>query len=136
MNGKTAVQFPGQGAYYRGALRELKTKYPEITETFREIDQVARAHFQTSITEHIHADHALEPEALLKTAPHVLQLALYGVAISVQRVLRGLGFEPDVFVGHSSGEITAMVAAGTFSGSEGAAIMRQRKGILRTSGPG
>jgi malonyl CoA-acyl carrier protein transacylase len=77
---------------------------------------------------------APEIEQLLAESPDVLQLAIYGISVATYRVLAARGLKPDILMGHSFGEIAAMVCAGAFTVSEGAEIVCERCAALAGSG--
>ncbi|MBM1222498.1 acyltransferase domain-containing protein [Ponticoccus sp. SC2-23] len=117
--GKLAFVFPGEGAQYQGMLGEILTHFP-----------VARGWFD--FWDGLFPDRAIPPSVSVfpptTTLEDDLSRALAGrlfglelgseaMFISAQAlmaVLRQLGIAPDVVVGHSSGEHSALAAAGVF----------------------
>ncbi len=75
-------------------------------------------------------------EELMEGSPDVLQLAIYATSIGLHRILEVYGFRPMVVVGHSLGEISAMVCAGAFTVGDGAAIVCHRVQALKALGEG
>ena len=73
-------------------------------------------------------------EELMKGAPDVLQLAIYATSMGLHRILDTYGFQPTVAIGHSLGEISAMVCAGAFTLRDGAAIVCHRVQALKALG--
>jgi acyl transferase domain-containing protein len=127
---KLAVLFPGQGAFYPGALKEASREYPAIRDVFAEIDSVAKARLSESVTGKLWDPKSPDIDAWLKDAPGLLQLAIYAVSVSMYRVLALQALNPDVLMGHSFGEIAALVCAGSFSISQGAEIVIERTAAL------
>ncbi|MGI5218908.1 SDR family NAD(P)-dependent oxidoreductase [Nocardia sp. CA-290969] len=60
----------------------------------------------------------------------VVQPVLFAVTVSLARLWRSFGVEPDAVVGHSIGEIAAAVVAGGLSLSDGARVMASRARIV------
>lgn len=130
---KTAALFPGQGAYFSGALAEVKD-VPEIRELLREIDEVAGRFATGPVSELLFAAEGPALDDLLRSDPDRLQLAIYAGSVATHRFLLSRGVRPDVLVGHSFGEIAALVCAGAFAPAAGAEIVCHRNTALRAMG--
>ena len=133
---KAAVLFPGQGAFSGAALKDVAAEYPQIAQTLAEIDAVAKPQLGVSLTDTLLGEKAPNIEELMKGSPDVLQLAIYATSIGLHRILEAYGFRPTVVVGHSLGEISAMVCAGAFTVRDGAAIVCHRVQALKALGEG
>ncbi|MEV6972027.1 acyltransferase domain-containing protein [Kitasatospora sp. NPDC093806] len=131
-----AVLFPGQGAYYGRALADLRDGFPEVGPVLAEIGDAARPLLGDRAVDQLFADGTPDTEQLLREAPDALQLAIYAVSTATFTVLRARGLRPDVLIGHSLGEIAALVAAGAFTPAEGAEIVCHRSIALREAGLG
>ncbi|MEV4526469.1 acyltransferase domain-containing protein [Streptosporangium sp. NPDC049304] len=70
-------------------------------------------------------------EQLLNEAPDVLQLAVFAASTAAHRALTEEGARFSVLVGHSLGEIAALVAGGALNIAEGAEILCHRIIVLR-----
>jgi acyl transferase domain-containing protein len=119
-----AVLFPGQGAFFPGALREARAERPRVAETFETIDGVARDQFGGAVSQVV-----FEPEdagGSWEREPWILQLAIYGIDVAVYRALEAEGLRPRALAGHSFGELAALTCAGAFSLEDGAAIVCHR----------
>src|ERR1051326_2643574 len=127
---KLAVMFPGQGAFYPGALKQAGREYPSVRDVFAEVDSVAEARLSQSVTGKLWDSKCPDINAWLKDSPDLLQLAIYGISVAVYRVLALKDLSPDVLMGHSFGEIAALVCAGSFSVSQGAEIVLERTAAL------
>jgi acyl transferase domain-containing protein len=130
----TVALFPGQGAYYRGALNQAYHVYPAVAQTLAEVDVVAHERLNASLSQLLLQADPPAIDELLATDPELLQLAIYGVSVAAYRVLQAHGFKPDVLVGHSFGEIAALVASGAFSVRDGAEIICHRVAALKRFG--
>jgi acyl transferase domain-containing protein len=123
--------FPGQGAYFPGALHAAAQQYPAVDNTLQEIDLVCRAHFKGSVRDLLVDPAGPSLEALQRRDPNMLQMAIYAASVCAYRVLEARGCEPSMLVGHSFGEIAALVCAGAFSVPQGAEIIAARSLALK-----
>ncbi|MEU3649866.1 acyltransferase domain-containing protein [Lentzea sp. NPDC034063] len=126
--------FPGQGGYRQGALaKERKAGEPVVREVFGAIDEISLQRRGTAVSPIIFA---AEPPTLatLGAEDHdTLQLAILGVSVAHHRLLAG--DQPDLLLGHSLGEISALVCGGAWSIEDGASIVCDRNDVLRTHAP-
>ena len=74
------------------------------------------------------------PEGQLTLTEHA-QPAILAVSVAAARVLQARGLEPAFVAGHSLGEYSAHVAAGTFSLADGVATVRRRGRYMQESVP-
>jgi [acyl-carrier-protein] S-malonyltransferase len=74
------------------------------------------------------------PEDQLTLTEHA-QPAILAVSVAAYRVLAARGIEPGFVAGHSLGEYSAHVAAGTFSLADGVALVRRRGRYMQESVP-
>jgi len=99
-----AFLFPGQGSQSVGMGKELASTYPVARQTFDQAD--AALGFKLS-------ELCFEgPEEKLKLT-EITQPAILTVSVAACRVLREKGIHPSFAAGHSLGEYSAHVAAGT-----------------------
>lgn len=134
---KLAILFPGQGAYYKGVLAASYPHYPQIARIFAEIDEVSRPEFEQTISDVLFGTSLHQQgDDVLQRFPALFQLALYGVDVAIYTILESHGLQPDLFVGHSFGEIAALVCAGAFTVQEGAFIVAQRVKALQRGDTG
>jgi [acyl-carrier-protein] S-malonyltransferase len=122
-----AFVFPGQGSQSSGMLGELASVYPLVRHTFEEASDGAAVD--------LWALTAGEREAELNTTEFT-QPALLAAGISVWRVWQAQGGAlPRRLAGHSLGEYTALVAAGTLSLADGARLVRERGRLMQAAVP-
>jgi len=69
------------------------------------------------------------------TLTEIAQPAILAVSVAASRVLAARGVTPDFVAGHSLGEYSAHVAAGTFSLADGVAIVRRRGRYMQEAVP-
>ncbi|GAK72398.1 malonyl CoA-acyl carrier protein transacylase [Agrobacterium rubi TR3 = NBRC 13261] len=125
-----AFTFPGQGSQAVGMGKELAENFAEARAVFEEVDEALAQKLS-----HIMWDGPEETLTLTANA----QPALMAVSVAVMRVLeaRGLKLADKVsyVAGHSLGEYSALCAAGTFSLSDTARLLRIRGNAMQAAVP-
>jgi [acyl-carrier-protein] S-malonyltransferase len=121
-----AFLFPGQGSQSVGMGKDLAALYPVARETFDQAD--AALGFMLS-------EVCFEgPEEKLKLT-EITQPAILTVSVAALRVLREKGINPAYAAGHSLGEYSAHVAAGTLSFEDALRTVRQRGSYMQEAVP-
>ncbi len=131
MSSRTVFLFPGLGAYSTGVLRRARLDHRQVDETFREIDEVAAQRGLPPVSTMLFHDRPPTIQEMLAEPAELLQLAIFGTSVATHRILIDRGPEPDLLVGHSFGEMAALVAAGAFSLTDGARLVCARCDALR-----
>ena len=125
-----AFTFPGQGSQAAGMGKALAEQFPEARAVFDEVDAALGAKLSHIMFE--------GPEETLTLTANA-QPALMAVSMAIIRVMeaRGLVLKDKVsFVaGHSLGEYSALAAAGTFSISDTARLLRIRGNAMQAAVP-
>src|SRR5205807_6256709 len=121
-----AFIFPGQGSQSVGMGRELAAKYPIAQRTFDEAD----AALGYKLSELCFNG----PEEKLKLT-EITQPAILTVSVAALRVLREKGIAPNYVAGHSLGEYSAHVAAGTLDFSDAVRTVRNRGKYMQEAVP-
>jgi [acyl-carrier-protein] S-malonyltransferase len=121
-----AFLFPGQGSQYAGMGKLLAEAFPEARRAFEEADQVLDFPLSRLCFE--------GPEGELKKTENT-QPALLAVAIAAYRVLAGRNYQPKLVAGHSLGEYSALVAAGSLAFADALRLVRKRGRYMQEAVP-
>jgi [acyl-carrier-protein] S-malonyltransferase len=129
-----AFIFPGQGSQTVGMGKALADAYREARDTFAEadaaFDRAAAAANDRTLSEIIWNG----PDDQLKL-PEILQPAILTVSVAAYRVLAAQGLYPAFVAGHSLGEYSANVAAGTFPFRDAVRIVQRRGRYMQEAVP-
>lgn len=123
---KIAFLFPGQGSQFAGMGRSLAASSPLARQTFEEADDVLGFSLSTLCFE--------GPDEALKLTENT-QPALVAVSTAAWRILAGRGLKPDYVAGHSLGEYSALVAAGSLAFADALRLVRQRGQYMQAAVP-
>lgn len=122
-----AVVFPGQGSQSVGMLADSAAAYPEIPDTFEQATRV--------LGKDLWALAQTGPaEALADT--RVTQPLMFVADVAMWRVLRAAGLaQPVAVAGHSLGQLSALVAAGSLQFHAGLELVQKRADLMATAVP-
>ncbi|MEU7576068.1 type I polyketide synthase [Streptomyces sp. NPDC041068] len=119
---KTVFVFPGHGSQWAGMAVELLDSSPVFAAGMGECERALSAYVDWSLEGVLRgADGAPSLERV-----DVVQPALFAVTVSLARVWRAYGIEPDAVVGHSQGEIAAAYVAGALTLDDAAKVTALR----------
>lgn len=121
-----AFLFPGQGSQKVGMGQALAEAYPVCREVFDEADAALGEPLSRIIFD--------GPEDRL-TLTENAQPAILAVSIAAYRLLASKGLRPAFVAGHSLGEYSANVAAGTFAFADAVRIVRRRGRYMQEAVP-
>ncbi|MGO9641387.1 MAG: ACP S-malonyltransferase [Candidatus Acidiferrales bacterium] len=124
--GKLAFMFPGQASQYPGMGKEIAGKFSPAAAAFAEADSA----LGFSISEICFEGSG---EALKKTAN--TQPGILAVSVATYRVLEEKGIRPDYVAGHSLGEYSALVAAGSLKFADAVRLVRRRGEYMQDAVP-
>jgi [acyl-carrier-protein] S-malonyltransferase len=114
---KIAFMFPGQGSMEAGMGREIAEAVPEAMAVFDEASAASGMDLKLLCFDS-------PVEDLVDT--EVQQPALVATCLSFDAALRTRGIRPDVVVGHSVGEYSALGASGAMSIRDAVSLVRER----------
>jgi [acyl-carrier-protein] S-malonyltransferase len=124
--GKVAFVFPGQASQYSGMGKELAEKYPVARAVFDEADQALGFSLSKLCFEGTEDD--------LKLTANT-QPAILTVSVAAGRVLAEKGIAPDFVAGHSLGEYSALVAAGSVKFADAVKLVHKRGTYMQEAVP-
>ena len=125
-----AFTFPGQGSQAVGMGKDLADAFPEARRVFDEVDAALGEKLSKVMWE--------GPEETLTLTANA-QPALMAVSLAALRALEARGFslkdKVSYVAGHSLGEYSALAAAGTFSITDTARLLRIRGNAMQAAVP-
>ena len=121
-----AFLFPGQGSQSVGMGKELFHNHAVARRTFEEADDALGYKLSHLCFE--------GPEEKLKLT-EITQPAILTASVAALRVLRAKGLQPDFVAGHSLGEYSAHVAAGTMKFADALRTVRNRGRYMQEAVP-
>src|SRR5271168_386824 len=121
-----AFLFPGQGSQFVGMSKELADNHPVARRTFEEADEALGYKLSQVCFE--------GPEEKLRLT-EITQPAILTASIAAWRVLNEKGVKPSYVAGHSLGEYSAHVAAGTLTFADAVRTVRNRGKYMQEAVP-
>ncbi len=122
-----ALLFPGQGSQSSGMLSALAASHPEVGRTWAEASDVLGYDLARLVSE----APAEELNRTEKTQP-----ALLAAGIAVWRIWQSQGLPPPTaLAGHSLGEYTALVAAGSLPFADALRLVQLRGQLMQAAVP-
>ncbi|HEX7997177.1 MAG TPA: ACP S-malonyltransferase [Pyrinomonadaceae bacterium] len=127
MSTRLAYIFPGQASQYAGMGKDLADTYAAAREVFEEAD----AALGFSISEMCFSGSAEDLQLTENTQPAILT-----VSTAALRAMQSEGFpQPDYVAGHSLGEYSALVAAGSLTLADAVRTVRARGRYMQEAVP-
>ncbi len=113
-DGKLALLFPGEGSQYPGMLADLCIHFPEARDWFDLMDRAFQDHERGVLPSHsifpIPGSPESEQQRLWQMDGAIE--AVFAANQAMHSVLASIGLRPDMIVGHSTGEYSALLASG------------------------
>ena len=129
---RVAVLFPGHGSQYPDMGASLFAGGGPSRELLAEADQITGACGGFAISEQfLTAVGGPEVPARLK-APAAMQCGIFVVSMAIHGELVRRGLRPDVYAGHSLGELGALTAAGVLTFADGLRAVHARAMAVST----
>ena len=123
---KTAFLFPGQGSQFAGMGKSLAERFPIAQQAFAEADDALGFAISGMCFN--------GPESDLKLTENT-QPALLAASVAAYRVLQETGLQPHYVAGHSLGEYSALVAAGSLGFADALRLVRKRGRYMQEAVP-
>ena len=122
-----AFVFPGQGSQHAGMGKDLAAKFPAARQVFEEADDA----LGFALSDLCFNGPAEQLQLTENTQPAILT-----TSIAALRAMEAEGFaKPDFVAGHSLGEYSALVAAGSLSLSDAVRTVRARGQYMQEAVP-
>jgi [acyl-carrier-protein] S-malonyltransferase len=127
MSARLAYIFPGQASQYAGMGSDLAENFPPARKVFEEADEA----LGFSISEMCFRGTAEELQLTENTQPAILT-----ASVAAWRAMEAESFpQPDYVAGHSLGEYSALVAAGSLSLADAVRTVRARGRYMQEAAP-
>jgi acyl transferase domain-containing protein len=129
--GKIVALFPGQGSQYVDMGIGAAIDFPEIRQSFAEMDSLFTKDGAPALTKAVFPipvfnDAGKEEQNKKITATEFAQPAIGTLSLGFYKILQNAGFKPDFTAGHSFGELTALWAAGAYSDEDFFSLAKSR----------
>ena len=127
INNKICFIFPGQGSQSLGMGKSLAQAFPIASDIFNQADDILGYQLSRIAWE--------GPEENLNDTINT-QPALFTHSVAVLQLIQDLktNLVPSFVAGHSMGELSALVAAGSLSFSDGLKLVRMRGVLMKRAG--
>ena len=131
--GKVALVFPGEGAQYRNMLADLSMHFPEVREFFDLMDRAFEGHARGYLPSNTifpppDPQGAGTREDRLYTMDAGAE-AVFAANQALYALIEKLGIPADAMVGHSTGEHSALLAAGVVRAEDERELIRHIRGV-------
>lgn len=115
--------YSGHGSQWAGMTQGLLDQDVAFTRVIDELEPLLQAEGGFSLRQVLAADTVV-------TGVQRVQPTLFAVQLALTAMWREAGIEPSAVIGHSMGEVSAAVACGALSTSDGVKVICRRAGLL------
>ncbi|APF20204.1 malonyl CoA-acyl carrier protein transacylase [Caldithrix abyssi DSM 13497] len=122
---KKAFIFPGQASQFVGMGKDLYEHFESARRIFDQANEILNFDLKKVCFE--------GPEEELKQT-YITQPAIFVHSMAVNTLLEEKGLKPDGVAGHSLGEYSALVAAGSLTFEDGLRLVQKRGQLMHESG--
>lgn len=130
-DGKLGLVFPGQGSQFVGMGQALHEGSPAARRIIEQADSV----LGFSLSRLAFEGPNEELEDTLNAQPAILTVSVAALeAVKERAQADGTSFDPAMVAGHSVGEFTALVAAGSLGFDEALTLVRERGRLMKEAG--
>ncbi|RMD90992.1 MAG: polyketide synthase, partial [Alphaproteobacteria bacterium] len=128
--GKIAFMFPGEGSQHVGMLRELMLHFPVMRRWFDLVDGAFAGHGRGLLPSQV----IFPPDAQEQGAEALWRMdigpeAIFAANQAVAALYEQIGLKPDMLVGHSTGEYSALYAAGVTRREDTARLQEEMRAL-------
>lgn len=122
---QNAFIFPGQASQYVGMGKDIYHRYDLARKIFDDANDVMGMDLKNVCFE--------GPEETLKQT-NITQPAIFVHSVAVYKILQDKGMLPAAVAGHSLGEYSALVAAGSLKFEDGLRLVKERGSLMYEAG--
>ena len=124
---KIAFAFTGQGSYYAGLGKDLYETSSHFKNQLLHYDNIAQTSDLPSFIDFLNGASSQDP------SPTQLQLIHVSIQLALVSLWESWGIKPDIVIGHSLGEYTALCTAGVLSPSDVIYLVGKRAQLLEST---
>lgn len=128
--GKVAFMFPGEGSQHLGMLREIMLHYPRMRQWFDLVDGAFAGHGRNLLPSQV----IFPPPGTAEEGGALWRMdigpeAIFAANQAVAALYESIGLRPDMLVGHSTGEYSALFAAGVTRREDPAVLQAEMRAL-------
>jgi [acyl-carrier-protein] S-malonyltransferase len=124
----TAIVFPGQGSQYLGMSMDFNENFDVSRKVFQEIEDITHINVRKIISEN--------PSGNLNQTNYT-QITIFAASIAIYKALLNEFtleiLNPKIFLGHSLGEYSALVASNFINISDASILIKKRGELMHSS---